>query len=378
MTIVDRRYSVAEGTAVKAPVRAATTANIALTGEQTIDGIAVVDGDRVLVKNQSTASENGIYQASTGNWERTRDFDGALDVVTGTRVFVTAGTANGGAEFVVSTVGEITIGSTNITFTSITAVAVDAAEDAVAAAAVAVAAQAAAEAAAALFATLDTERVAGRDSPGTGDVEQLTITQVLDFIGSIVRGDIAYRGAAAWARLGAGVVGQVLLTGGAGADPSWGTQPILHVRDEKASTTNGQSLTVTTWNKRDLTTAVTNEITGASLASSQITLPAGVYEMEAFAPMFFQNNGDVTGQLRLRNMTDSTTALTGMSWNQNGSGVNVGTSSVLTLRGRFTIADAKVFEIQHYVGLQSGALGGKAASTGVGERYTDAIIRKVG
>lgn len=123
MTLVDRRYSVAEGIAVKAPCRAATTANITLSGEQAIDGVAIVEGDRVLVKNQSTGSQNGIYDASTGNWTRARDFDGAFDIVTGTRIFVTAGSANGGAEFVVTTTGTITIDTTSIAFSSIIATA---------------------------------------------------------------------------------------------------------------------------------------------------------------------------------------------------------------------------------------------------------------
>ncbi len=117
MTIVDRRYSVAEGTAVKAPCRAATTANIALTGLQTIDGVALVEADRVLVKDQSTASENGIYSASTGNWTRTRDFDGAYDIVHGTQVFITDGSTYARYVFYVSTANPITIDSTSIAFT---------------------------------------------------------------------------------------------------------------------------------------------------------------------------------------------------------------------------------------------------------------------
>lgn len=121
MTIVDRRYSVAEGTAVKAPCRVATTANIALSGLQTIDGITLVADDRVLVKNQSTGSENGIYSASSGNWTRTRDFDGSYDIVSGTRVFVTLGTANAGSEFYVSTTGAITVGTTSITISQMPA-----------------------------------------------------------------------------------------------------------------------------------------------------------------------------------------------------------------------------------------------------------------
>jgi hypothetical protein len=66
--------AVAQGLTVKAAVRAATTANIALTGTQLIDGVNVVTGDRVLVKNQSTAGQNGIWIANSGAWTRATDF----------------------------------------------------------------------------------------------------------------------------------------------------------------------------------------------------------------------------------------------------------------------------------------------------------------
>lgn len=121
MTTTDRRLGVAEGLAVKAPVRVATTAAITLSGEQTIDGVAVVSGDRVLVKNQSSGAENGVYDANTGTWTRAVDFNGQRDVVSGTRVYVAAGSSNGGAEFVLSNSGAVTIGTTALTFTAITA-----------------------------------------------------------------------------------------------------------------------------------------------------------------------------------------------------------------------------------------------------------------
>jgi phage-related tail fiber protein len=94
MTAIDRRYGVSDALAWKAPVRAATTANIVLSGEQTIDGIAIADGDRVLVKDQGVAAGNGIYIASPGNWERAPDADGARDLVTGTSVLVNSGAVN--------------------------------------------------------------------------------------------------------------------------------------------------------------------------------------------------------------------------------------------------------------------------------------------
>jgi hypothetical protein len=66
-----------------------------------------------------------------------------------------------------------------------------------------------------------TSRALGRKTGGAGDVEELTLSELLDFIGSAAQGDILYRGAASWARLGAGTSGQYLKTQGAGANPIW-------------------------------------------------------------------------------------------------------------------------------------------------------------
>lgn len=66
-------------------------------------------------------------------------------------------------------------------------------------------------------------RILGRKTSGAGDTEECSLSDVLDFIGSAAQGDILYRGASGWARLAAGTAGQVLSTGGAGADPSWAT-----------------------------------------------------------------------------------------------------------------------------------------------------------
>jgi len=82
--------------AIKAPCVAATTANITLSGTQTIDSVAVVAEDRVLVKNQTAAEEDGIYIAKSSTWQRARDWNGNRDAVNGTIVIVkTGGTAYG-------------------------------------------------------------------------------------------------------------------------------------------------------------------------------------------------------------------------------------------------------------------------------------------
>ena len=110
--------SVAAGINPHAAVRVATTANITLSGLQTIDGVTLVAGDRVLVKDQTTASQNGVYIASSGAWSRAADFDGTptSEVATGDLVFVDQGTTNADTSFVVVTSNPITVGTTAIQF----------------------------------------------------------------------------------------------------------------------------------------------------------------------------------------------------------------------------------------------------------------------
>lgn len=116
----DRLNGISASVAIKAPCRVATTAAITLSGEQTIDGVAVVANDRVLVKDQSTTSDNGIYVCQATAWERAPDFDGNRDAVTGTIVFITAGTSNGGYFYKLTTTGTITIGTTGQTWAAAT------------------------------------------------------------------------------------------------------------------------------------------------------------------------------------------------------------------------------------------------------------------
>lgn len=107
--------SVAQGLDVKASVVVATTANITLSGAQTIDGVAVVAGDRVLVKNQSTASANGIYVAAAGAWTRATDADTWAKLVSAF-VFVEKGTVGADTGWVSTIDAGGTLGSTAVTF----------------------------------------------------------------------------------------------------------------------------------------------------------------------------------------------------------------------------------------------------------------------
>ena len=107
--------SVAVGINVKTSCAAATTANITLSGAQTIDGVSVVAGNRVLVKNQTAPADNGIYVASASAWTRATDADTWAELI-GAMVFISAGTTNGLTSWISNTTSGGTIGVTAVTF----------------------------------------------------------------------------------------------------------------------------------------------------------------------------------------------------------------------------------------------------------------------
>ena len=93
----------------------ATTANITLSGTQTIDGVAVSVGDRVLVKDQSTASGNGIYVVASSSWTRATDADSWTEL-TAAFTFVEKGTTNADSGWICTIDAGGTLGSTSVTW----------------------------------------------------------------------------------------------------------------------------------------------------------------------------------------------------------------------------------------------------------------------
>jgi hypothetical protein len=107
--------AVAQGLDPKASCVAATTANITLSGTQTIDGVALIAGDRCLVKNQTTTANNGIYVVAAGTWTRSLDMDVWAEVP-GAFTFIEQGTTQADTGWVCTSNAGGTIGVTAITF----------------------------------------------------------------------------------------------------------------------------------------------------------------------------------------------------------------------------------------------------------------------
>lgn len=146
--------------------------------------------------------------------------------------------------------------------------------------------------------------------------------------------------------------------------------PSLHIQDQKAQNTAGGTFTSGAWQTRVLNTAVTNQISGASLAANQITLPAGTYRCFWHAPAY-DNITTTTHQSRLQNITGSATLLLGesrsiaMGGNSSGFGI-------------ITLAGATVIELQHQISSTQATDGFGQAANLTTEVYSNIIIEKIG
>lgn len=185
---IERVAGLTGNVAIKAPCLAATTEAILLYGEQTIDGVTVESGDRVLVKDQTEASQNGIYVASTGAWSRAPDFNGSRDAVRGTLVSINSGNTSDEVMYRLESATEtLVIGTTAITWHAISssdagaAAAEESAAEALASALAAAASATAAAlsaAAAANSAILAANRAAGAGSVPVGAVIAIPLDNV--------------------------------------------------------------------------------------------------------------------------------------------------------------------------------------------------------
>lgn len=207
------------------PCRAATTANVTLSifaAGVVHNGLTLAEDDRWLVGSQSDPSENGIYDIHTGI-PPTRALDAdTWTKLAGTTVIVQEGSFYPLSLWMCSSLPGGTLETDDVTWERLSPLPDDTYGDIVVSDD-------------GLTWTIDTDtvtyakmqnvsatsRILGRKTSGAGDVEECTLSEILDFIGSAAQGDILYRGASGWARLGAGTSGHFLKTQGTSADPVW-------------------------------------------------------------------------------------------------------------------------------------------------------------
>lgn len=111
---VQQVQQAAAGIDSKPSVRAIAVSNITLSGTQTIDGVALIAGDRVLVTGQTTGSQNGAYVVAAGAWARAATEDQTGEITPGATWYVEEGTTYGGSTWRCANTGSITIGTTSI------------------------------------------------------------------------------------------------------------------------------------------------------------------------------------------------------------------------------------------------------------------------
>ncbi len=181
----------------------------------------------------------------------------------------------------------------------------------------------------------------------------------------------------------------VQASNGVGVEVSDGTNPevyaeiliwktdvggVLHVRDEKAAATDGGGSAAATWNARTLNTVVKNTIAGASLSSSQITLPAGDYRIQGRAPAVFVDRH----KIRVRRDVTGTpaTLIVGSSAFTDDAGATNATDS--TLDQIVTLAGTDVLDLQHYTEKAKVTNGlGQSTNAGEVEVYAEVFIERL-
>lgn len=112
--VLGQIQSAAAGITSRPPVRVLANSNIALTGFQTIDGVTLTTGDRVLAIAQTAGAQNGVYTVAAGTWSRAVSEDMASEVSAGAMWLVTEGTSNAGTQWREATTGPIVLGTTSL------------------------------------------------------------------------------------------------------------------------------------------------------------------------------------------------------------------------------------------------------------------------
>jgi hypothetical protein len=155
-----------------------------------------------------------------------------------------------------------------------------------------------------------TSRIIGRKTAAAGDPEECTLSEVLDFVGSAAQGDILYRGAATWARLGAGTSGHYLKTQGAGANPTWAAVASTPTFQgcRLTYTLGNQSISNNSWTSLAFNSESydTDGFHDNSTNNSRITVPSGLDGKYRLLGSFEFATGGAAGTRRVRLLKNGT------------------------------------------------------------------------
>lgn len=198
-----------------------------------------------------------------------------------------------------------------------------------------------------------TKLLLGRNSALAGVVEEVTLSQLLDWIGTTARGDVLFRGASTWSRLPAGTAGQVLTTQGTGADPTW-TTPASGGGGGVAGTPAVRASVLTSFNAATVTqTFPTGTIAGDVVLiyvghAYQILLPTGWTSLQA------TNQGNYNGAVFVKIMTAGDITTGSVTVTQGGS--YNGTIVLVTLTGSTVVS----LTTSHVLGTSSAGVASSA------------------
>lgn len=322
------------------PVRVMTTANVDIaSAPASIDTYTLSSGDRVLLTNQSTGSQNGIWVFNgTGN-ALTRPTDYAAGstalAVYGLTVAVLSGVFYGGSfAFLTYPTTTITIDSTATSWNNLP-----------------------------IKLTNDGVGVTGILSELNGGTHQSSYAQ----------GDILYASNTdVLSRLAKGAAFQLLRMNSGATVPEWGQVPYIHLQDQKTQNTAGGTFTSGSLQTRTLNTEVQDTDNLCSLSSNQFTLAAGTYFMLAFLPCFKVNRNYGI----LYNVTGSATLITGRPAFNGVAATNPVTDAIVS--GPFTVAASQALELQHQCATTKTTNGFGLEANFATEIYADIHIWRTG
>lgn len=416
-------------------VGATLTLNVAAV--LVLDGYTPALNDRVLIKNQASAFQNGIFSVTTlgtvliqAVLTRTTDFDQASDGVNGAMVYVLNGTANGNTLWNCTTSGSITMGTTNINWSKFlgSTYTADEASLHLTGTTFSILSTWAGQSAIATVGTLTggatgtgftvalgtstITGILGSANGGTGNgftkfsgpassektftLPNASATVLTDTAAvTVAQGGSGRASTTAYAVIcggttstaaeqsiaSVGTVPSLLASNGAGALPTFQTPAAvigyIRLEDQKSSGTNGGTNTTGSYQTRTLNTKCCDTNSDCTLSSNTFTLTAGTYEIEAVVPAYGVDNYTT----QLYNTTDSAIVTDVNSVAILGTPQLSANSRAITnfsvLCGRFIIAASKALAIQMKSTTQVATFGyGVAAGFSV-EVYTQVILRRV-